>query len=139
MNNEIINSLSIITATYQSIISFFYQKIIQKAFTNNQLAVYKINYSLLLPGSQFITTINEAQVNAQMQAYVNLCEALTILITTTVNTQTNLFYEQIQNILQNSIAQLNGFSVSLLNAQYLSLFKYEIPYNMGMTEALFLN
>ncbi len=138
-NNQIVNSLNIIIATYQSICAFFYQKIIQTDFTNNKLSVYPINYTLLLPSSQFIINLNNAQVNAQMQTYINLCNVLITSLTLSVNTQTNLFYEQIQNILNISISQLNGFAINLLDAQYNSLFTYKVPYDMSLLEALYLN
>jgi len=60
-NNQIVNSLNIIIATYQSICAFFYQKIIQTDFTNNKLSVYPINYTLLLPSSQFIINLNNVK------------------------------------------------------------------------------
>lgn len=138
-NNQISNQLKIILSTYQSIVAFFYQRILQTQYTNNQLSVFVIDYTLLLPSSKYIISLNEAQVNAQVQAYIDLCKILTTSITTNVNTQTTLFYEQIQNTLDISIANLNGFSTSLLNAQYATLFQYKIPYNMGMSEALWLN
>ena len=73
MNNYIINALTIILDTYQSILAFFYQKILQNSFINNDLTTYDINYNLLLPSSQYLTFLTTGQVNAQMQAYINLC------------------------------------------------------------------
>lgn len=136
---EIISALQTIDTTYQSMRAFFYQKIIQKTYTNNQLATYAIDYTLLLPSSKFITNLNSAQVNAQMQQYIDLCDALILAITTTVATQSNLFYERIQNVLNDSVSQMNGFSINLLNAKYITVFRYKIPYNMSLAEALFLN
>jgi ribonuclease PH len=138
-NIQISNQLTVILSTYESITAFFYQKILQTTYTNNQLAVYNVDYTLLLPSSEFIVNLNAAQVNAQMQAYIDLCNVLVLEITTNINTQTTLFYEQIQNTLNTSIAQLNGFSIALLDAQYKSLFQYKLPYSMGMIEALWLN
>lgn len=136
---DIIASLQNIQDTYASVRAFFYQKIIQQTYTNNTLAVYSVNYTLLLPSSKFVTNLNETQVNAQMQSYIDLCNELIVQLKTSVETQTNLFYEQIQNILDNSISSLNGFAANLLQAKYLTIFKYKIPYNMAFSEALFLN
>jgi len=137
--NEIISKLDLILSTYKSIVAFFYKKIFQKLFTNSQLNVYNIDYTLLLPSSKYILYLNAAQVTAQMQAYINLCNLFTAELNVSVNTQTSLFFEQIQNILNNSIAQLNGFSTSLLDAQYNTLFTYTLPYSMGLTEVLHKN
>ena len=139
MNNIIVNQLTLILNTYQSIVAFFYQRIAQTSFTNNNLATYTIDYSLLLPSSQYITILNAAQCNAQMQAYIDLCNLLTEYITNNVNTQTNLYFEQIQNTLDSSISQLNGFTEQLLNAQYFQLFTYKIPYNMSLLTAIYNN
>jgi hypothetical protein len=139
MNNEIIILLQNIQATYQSIIAYFYDRILQTAYTNNTLATYPVNYTLLLPSSKYIINLNPAQCNAQVQAYIALCDELIVFIDTTVGTQTNLFYEQIQNVLNSSIAQLNGFTNSLLQAQYNQLFSYLIPYNMSLTTAMYEN
>lgn len=139
MNNYIVTALTGILNTYQSIVAYFYQRIIQVQYTNNVLATYVINYNLLLPSSEFVFNLNENQVNAQIQTYINECNALIAYINLNPTTQTTLLYEQIQNILNDSITQLNGFSISLLQAKYNSIFSYTIPYNMSMTNALFLN
>lgn len=139
MNTYIVDSLNNILLTYQSIVAFFYQRIIQTQYTNNSLAVYVIDYNLLLPSSQYIFDLNENQVNAQVQEYINICNVLIIYINTNVNTQVNLFYEQIKNTLDNSITQLNGFSLTLLKAQYKSIFVYNVPYSMSLSNVLFLN
>ena len=52
--------------------------------------------------------------------------------------QTNLFYEQIQNTLNISISQLNGFALSLLESQFNNILIYYVPFNMSMTNVLFL-
>lgn len=139
MNNFIINSLTTILNTYKSIIAFFYKKILQTKYTNVDLTKFTINYTLLLPSSEFIIFLNENQVNAQVQAYIDLCTALVTFITTSINTQNVLFYEQIQNKLDDSITQLNGFALSLLDAQYDSLYTYTVPYDMSMSNAMYLN
>ncbi len=139
MNNYIINSLSNIQNTYQSIIAYFYQHIIQNKFTNNTLATYTINYTLLLPSSEYLYNLNDTQVNSQIQAYIDLCNVLIKYINTTDSTQTVLLYEQIQNVLNNSISQLNEFAISLLKAEYSTLFTYTVPYKMSMTNVLFIN
>ncbi len=138
-NIQLSKEITTILSTYQSIAAFFYQKILQTRYTNNTLAVYKVDYTLLLPSSEFIVNLNAAQVNAQVQAYINECNVVSLQITTNINTQTTLFYEQIQNTLNTSITQLNGFSLALLDAQYDTLLQYKIPYTMGMIEALWLN
>ena len=139
MNNYIIDALTVIQNTYNSILAYFYQRIAQTQFTNNNLATYAIDYTLLLPSSEFIFNLNSSQVSAQMQAYINLCNLLVTYITTNTNTQTTLFYEQIQNTLNTTITALNTFSISLLEAEYASILTYTVPYNMSMTNALFLN
>jgi len=139
MNNYIINALTIILDTYQSILAFFYQKILQNSFINNDLTTYDINYNLLLPSSQYLTFLTTGQVNAQMQAYINLCNDLIKYITNLPIIQTNLFYEQIQNTLNISISQLNGFALSLLESQFNNILIYYVPFNMSMTNVLFLN
>lgn len=139
MNNPILEGLQNIKLTYQSMFAFFYQKINQTVFTNNGLKVYTIDYSLLLPSSQLLTNLNTNQVSAQMQAYVQKCEELTTLITTTLNVQNNIFYERIKNTLDNSITQISNFATSLLNAKYNNLFNYTTPYVMGFSTALYLN
>lgn len=141
MNNNkyIIDTLRLILAMYQTMRAYFYQQIPQSQFTNNQLATYKINYTLLLPASKFQNNLNAAQVNAQLQEYINLCNVLIQFITSNVDLQTNLVYEQIQNELNSSIAQINGFSATLLQAKYAALFTYNVPYDMGFTTVLFLN
>lgn len=150
MNLYIINTLTVILNTYVSIVTFFYQRIPQTQYTNtalsnatpqylNGLQVSGIDYNLLLPSSQYILRLNQNQVNAQMQSYIDACNALIDYINTNVNTQTILFYQQIQNQLNDSITQLNGFAVSLLDAQYSTLFVYTVPYPMAMSTALYLN
>lgn len=139
MNIYVTTSLKNILATYQSIVAFLYQKVNQKQFTNTQLSVYTVDYSLLLPSSQFITNINAAQVNAQVQQYINLCDALVTYITNNVNLQLNFYYEQIQNTLNSSITQLDGFAKGLLNAQYASLLNYKVEYDMSLTMAMYIN
>jgi hypothetical protein len=139
MNNFIISSLQTILATYNSMTAYFYQKIPQTKYTNNSLANFQINYTLLLPASQFQKEINLNQVNAQMQAYITLCNALIIYITTNVEFQTNLFYEQIQNQLNTSITQINGFAISLLEAATINIFNFTVPNDMGLTNAMQLN
>jgi hypothetical protein len=136
---QIITALQKIEATYLSMRAFFYQKIIQTIYTNTQLATYPIDYALLLPSSKFIINLNGAQVNAQMQAYIDLCNVLVLSLNTTLSTQTNLFYERIQNTLNTSISQMNGFSISLLEAKYANIFKYSVPYNMAFSNVLYLN
>jgi len=137
--NQIVSLLQNILNTYQSMEAFFYQKIMQTQYTNNSLSTYQINYLLLLPSSQFITLLNEAQVNAQLQYYVNLCDQCVVYITTTLGLQSNLIYEKIQGQLDYSIAQISGFASSLLTAQYNQLFTYTIPYTMSMTTAMYQN
>lgn len=140
MNDKfIINSLTTILNTYKSIVAFFYQKIAQTKYTNVDLKKFNIDYALLLPSSQFIIFLNENQVNAQMQAYIDLCNTLITYITTNLATQNVLFFEQIQNQLNNSITQLNGFALSLLDAQYENLYSYTVPYDMSMSNVLYLN
>lgn len=139
MNNYISTTLSNILATFQSISAFFYQRIDQSVYTNNSLATYVVNYSLLLPSSKFILILNENQVNAQIQAYINLCNVLNQYLTSDLTVQLNLQFERIQNQLNSSIAQLNGFSISLLKAQYQNLLKYTVPYNMSLSQAIYLN
>lgn len=120
-------------------IAFFYQHIIQTKFVNNNLATYSIDYTLLIPSSQFLTNLNAAQVNTQIQSYIDLCTVLITYITTTDTTEVYYTYKQIQNILNNSISQINGFATSLLEAQYNAILIYTVPYNMSMTNVLFLN
>ncbi len=139
MNIYIINALTIINNTYQSMMAFFYQHIIQTQFTNNTLATYNIDYTLLLPSSKYLVNLNQNQVNTQIQAYIDLCNILITYITTNTNTESYYVYEQIQNILNVSIAQINGFSISLLEAEYSSVRVYTVPYTMSMTNVLFLN
>jgi hypothetical protein len=139
MNITVINSLTLILSTYQSIVAYFYQRIPQNKYTNNILATYAINYELLLPSSEYIFRLNQNQVNAQIQSYIDLCNALMDYINTNVNTQTILFYQQIQNQLNDSITQLNGFAVSLLDAEYQSLRVYTVPYDMSLSTALYIN
>jgi len=139
MNNFIITSLITINNTYQSIVAFFYQNISQTQYVNNDLATYTIDYTLLLPASQYANNLNVNQVNAQVQEYINLCNTLITYITTNLSTQTIMIYEQIQNTLNNSIVQLNGFSSGLLEAEYQNLFTYVVPYSMSLSNALFLN
>lgn len=140
MNNIfIINSLTTILDTYRSMVAFFYKKVLQTKYTNVDLAKYSINYNLLLPSSQFIIFLNENQVNAQIQAYINLCKTLITYITTNISTQNVLFFEQIQGQLNDSITQLNGVALSLLKAQYDSVFSYTVPNDMSMSNAIYLN
>lgn len=136
---DIRSSLTTINNTLESITAFFYQSILQTEYTNNYLANYIIDYSLLLPSSQFVTNLTAAQVSAQIQEYINLCDALIVVIRSNLPTSINLFYERIQNTLDISIAQLNGFATTLLNLYYSQLFNYTIPYNMGLSTALYLN
>lgn len=138
-NIFISNSLKKIRATYNSITAFFYQRIDQNKYSNTQLQTYKVDYSLLLPSSKYIDIINENQVNAQVQAYIDLCAELTYYITNTVSTQTNLYLENIQNILDSSISNLNGFALSLLKAQYDTLFVFVPSIDMSMTSVLYTN
>lgn len=138
-NLEIINALTIIESTYKTMRAFFYQKVIQNTYVNNQLKVYLIDYSLLLPGSQFINDLNTAQVNAQIQYYINLCNTLVLGITTTINLQQDLFYERIQVTLNDSISQINGFGIALIKAKYLTIFNYIVEYDMSFSEALYNN
>lgn len=138
-NIFIYNSLQNIQAVYESITAFFYQSINQTQYTNNTLNTYEIDYSLLLPSSQFVSNLNENQVNAQLQSYIDLCDELIYYITTTVSTQTNLFLEGIQNTLNLSVSNLNGFALSLLKAQYDIIFTYTPPSDMGMTSVLYIN
>lgn len=135
----IIDSLNLILNMYQSMRAYFYQKITQAQFTNNTLSTYQINYKLLLPASKLQTDLNEAQVNAQLQEYINLCGILEKYINDNVELQTNLLFEQIQNQLDQSIATINTFAASLLQAKYNNIFTYSVPYDMGLTTALFLN
>lgn len=139
MDQYVINSLTNIQNTYQSITAFFYQKILQTDFVNTDLANYTIDYTLLLPSSEYLEYINDGQVSAQMQSYVDLCDTLVSYINNNINLQNNILYEQIQNILDNSISQLDQFSLNLLKAQYNSLRKYPTPYNMTMSYAMYLN
>lgn len=139
MNDYILNYMKNINATYQSIIAFFYQKIDQNQYSNSKLATYAIDYSLLLPSSEFIVHLNPSQVGAQTQTFINLCNILIKYITTNVNFQTKLPYERIQNVLANSISQLDGFANTLLSAAYQNLFNYTVPYNMGFLNILYLN
>lgn len=137
--NYIINSLNLIINMYQSMRAFFYQKIPQDKFVNNSLSTYQINYRLLLPASKFQNNLNIAQVNAQIQEYINLCGILIEYINTNVDLQTNLLFEQIQNQLDSSIATINTFAANLLQAKYNQVFIYETEYDMGFTTALYLN
>lgn len=139
MNTYIATALQIIANTYSSMLAFLYQHITQTQFTNNTLATYTIDYTLLLPSSQYLTNLNTSQVNAQVQSYIDLCTALITYIVTTDITQSNIFYEQIQNTLNNSITQLNSFATSLLEAEYASVIFYQVPYGMSLTTAMFLN
>lgn len=139
MNNYVINALTNILNIYQSMRAYFYQHITQNQFTNNDLATYVINYELLLPSSQYIYNLTYSQVTTQIQSYIETCNLLITYITSNTNIQINLTYEQIQNILNISIANLNGFAISLLEAGYQSLIIYTVPYSMSMTNVLFLN
>lgn len=111
----------------------------QNIYKNSSLATYPVNYNLLLPGSFLNKNLSVGEVGAQTQAYIDLCNALILVITTQQGYQTNLLYEQIQNQLYNSITQLNGFAENLLNAKYDYLIKYKVPYDMGLSEAIYLN
>lgn len=133
------NSLNVILQTYQNIVAFFYQTIDQNKYNNNTLATFHVDFDFLLPGSQFIVILNENQVNAQIQAYVNLCNVLIAFITTNVNTQINLYFESIQNTLTLSISNLNGFALSLLKAQYDTLIIYTTPNTTSMSNIMFIN
>lgn len=137
--NYVVNQLEYITRMYESIRAFYYQKIKQNKFTFNNLATYDIDYNLLLPSSKYITFLNESQVNAQMQVYINLCNLLVEFINTNIITRSNLIYQNVQISLNSSIAQLNGFALILLKAQYSNIFVYTIPYNMSITSALYQN
>jgi hypothetical protein len=140
MNNTfIIDSLTIILNTYLSMRAYFYQRINQTVYTNQALGKYVIDYTLLLPSSEFIFNLNESQVNAQIQEYIDICNVLVDYLTTNVTTQTNLFFENIQNQLNYSITQINGFSVALLRAEYANLFTYTVPYDMSLSVAMYLN
>jgi len=133
------NALNDILQTYQNIVAFFYQTIDQDKYTNNALATFVVDFDFLLPGSQFIVILNENQINAQIQSYVNQCNVLIAFITTNVNTQINLFFESIQNTLTLSISNLNGFALSLLQAQYVSLILYTTPTTTSMSNIMFIN
>jgi hypothetical protein len=135
----IINSLTIILNTYLSMRAYFYQRINQTVYTNQELNKYVIDYTLLLPASEFIFNLNESQVNAQIQEYIDLCSAFEADLMANVETQTNLFFENIQNQLNYSITQINGFAISLLKAEYANLFVYTTPYDMSLTVAMYLN
>ena len=139
MNQTIIKQLAIILNTFLSARAYFYQSIEQSIFKNSELASYQVNYALLLPGSSLNKNVETGEVGAQVQAYIDLCQVLSIYITTTPQLQKNLFYEQIQNQLNDSITQLSGFAKSLLNAQFERMIKYKVPYTMGLTEVIFNN
>lgn len=139
ITNSIINMLVNIQNTYQSMYAFFYKKINQSSYTNNGLSTYAIDYELLLPSSELLESLNTNQVSAQMRAYVQLCEELVARIDTTIRIQQNIFYEQIKNVLDNSITQMSGFAESLLNAKYANQFSYTVPADMGFIQAMHLN
>jgi hypothetical protein len=139
MNNNIIDSLTNILNTYKSITAFFYKKIAQNKYTNVDLSKFNIDYNLLLPASEFIIFLNENQVNAQMQSYIDMCNILIDYIVKNVQTQNIIFYESIQNQLENSITQLNNFALSLLEARYESIYSYTVEYDMSFSQALYLN
>ena len=139
LNTYIIDQLIIISNTYQSISAYFYQHIIQNKFNNNLLTVYPIDYTLLLPSSEYLANLSAGQVSTQIQAYINLCNTLITYINNNTNLQSILIYEQIQNTLNISITQLNIFATGLLDASYEAVFVYNVPYRMSMTNALFLN
>ena len=140
MNNQyIIEALTLLQDLLGSMTAFFYQKIPQTTYTNNFLQNYEINYNLLLPSSKFIVTLNESQVNAQIQEYINACNALVIYLNLNVETQVSLEYERISNILNTSISQINGFATSLLKNFYNTLYFYVTPYDMSLSYAMYLN
>lgn len=139
INNSLIPMLNNIIDVYNSIVAFFYQKIYQDKYTNNYLKNYNINYDLLIAGSLFINNLNENQVNSQIQNYIDLCNEFINYTKQALELQANLIIEDIQSNLMKSIANLNGFSTSLLKAQYGLIFDYIVPYTMSMTCVIFLN
>lgn len=139
MNNSLVPMLNNIINVYNSIVAFFYQKIDQKKYTNNYLKNYNVNYDLLIAGSSFVKNLNENQVNSQLQNYVDVCNKFINYTKKALELQANLIVEDIQSTLMKSIANLNGFAISLLKAQYDFIFDYIVPYTMSMTYAMFLN
>lgn len=136
---NLIEKLQNILNTYLSIRAYFYQAIPQTIYSNSTLSTYPINYNLLLPASQFNKNLSPGEVGAQIQSYINLCNEFKALINSSSESQTSLFWSTVQNQLEDSITQLNGFAENLLNAEYEKLTKYTIPYDMGLTEAIYLN
>jgi hypothetical protein len=125
--------------TYQSISAFFYKAIPQSVYVNNNLSKQSIDYSLLIPGSEFLYNLTDNQINAQIQFYVDLCNDLIVKITTNINTQTNLQLERLQVVLNTSISNLNVFALALISARNKNIIYYVVQYNMGMLKALYLN
>lgn len=140
MNNYyFINALTNISNMYQSMLAFFYQSINQSQYNNNTLATYTIDYTLLLSSSKYLTNLTIAQVNTQIQAYIDECNILITYVTTNQDTQNFYIYESIQNQLNDSIVQLSGFAQNLLKAQYEQILVYTVPYTMSLSNVLYLN
>ena len=139
MDQILIEKLQIALNTYQSMTAYFYQKIIQSKYKNTQLAQYSVDYSLLLPSSQYLATINSAIASAQIQEYINMCQVIMTYIDSESATASSLFSQQIISQLKNSITQINGFTNSLLASQSDTLFSYAVPHDMSMSEVIFRN
>lgn len=137
--NQLILILTTIEATYNAMMAFFYQRIIQSNYTNAVLSKVIINWALLIPASQNINDLNSNQVSAQIQAYIDLCSNCVSYIETTLNLQTNPQIEQIQSTLAQSITAINNFALQLLNAQNQSIIYYTTDNVMGLSIAMAIN
>lgn len=138
VGNSINNKLNTIVNKTKSQTAFFYQKIPQTVFNNNDLKNFNINYTLLLPSSKYINNLNNNQINSQMEDFIKNCNDLTNYINTNIQTYNKLLFQQIINNINLIISQLNNFATSLLNSNN-NIINYTTTYNMSMTEAMYNN
>lgn len=134
---SLVTDILTIKTTYENIRAYFFQKIKQTQYQNQDLQNYVVDYSVLLAGSQYITYINEDQANAQLQEYIALCDNLIAQLQLNVYTQINLPCEQVQNELQLSISSLSQWAKVLLKAQYANLIYFVTKYDTSMTQVLY--
>lgn len=134
---SMVTEYDLIQNSYINIRAYFYQVIKQTQYQNKELDDFEVDYSLLLLGSQYITFINDDQVNAQLQEYILLCDNFIAKLQTNVYTQINLNCEQVQNQLQLSVSTLSNWGKILLQAQNENLIYFTTQYNTSLTQVLY--
>lgn len=139
INQDIINinnSLSNLSLILYNSGVLLYKKILQKSLTYAPFDNATINYDYVPPNLQYNFYFTTNQIQVIMAHYVNnVNNVITMIVNSGLESQFNNKINQ----LNESIAQLNDFAISLYNGSNNNIIHYITPNPMSIRSALLLN